>query len=155
MSAAILGGRCLIRLTGDVSERATPYLRGLWIGAFLFIAGIARDLQWHATHDEFEGNSQQFEAHWLLWTGFAVLLVAVVLTFLQLPANERHPGFTLVAVAAVVYLPVTIWHFIAHANEVDPAAAHVILGIGDVAIIAGAALTLRAWMLRRPPSPGA
>jgi enamine deaminase RidA (YjgF/YER057c/UK114 family) len=45
-----------------VAARATPYLRVVWIGALLFIAGIALDQRWHATHDEFEGTSQQFEA---------------------------------------------------------------------------------------------
>jgi F0F1-type ATP synthase assembly protein I len=127
-------------------ERATPYLRGLWVGAFVFIAGIARDLQWHATHDEFEATSQQFEAHWLLWIGFLAVLVAAVLAFVRLSSTERPPGFSVVLGASAVYLPVTVWHFIAHANESDPGVAHVLLEIGDATIIAGAAWTLLAGL---------
>jgi hypothetical protein len=137
-----------------VAARATPYLRVVWIGALLFIAGIALDQRWHATHDEFEGTSQQFEAHWLLWVGFLVVLVATWVVFRRIGAEERHPGLTLVLVASAVYLPVTIWHFVAHANEVDPDVAHVLLGLGDVAIIAGAAWTLVTAMRSRPfPEP--
>jgi hypothetical protein len=132
-------------------ERARPYLRALWIGAFVFIAGIARDLQWHATHDEFEGTSQQFEAHWLLWIGFVVVLVVSLLAFLRLPATARHPGFSVVLAASAIYLPVTVWHFIVHANESDPGVAHVLLGIGDATIIAGAAWTLVAWLRAERP----
>jgi hypothetical protein len=132
-----------------MTARATPYLRALWIGALLFVAGIALDQRWHATHDEFEGTSQQFEAHWLLWIGFAVVLAATVLAFLRLAPRERHRGFTVVLVASAVYLPVTIWHFLAHANEVDPAVAHVLLAIGDAGIIAGAAWTLAASLRER------
>jgi hypothetical protein len=125
-----------------VGAPATPYLRALWIGALLFVAGIALDQRWHATHDEFEGTSQQFEAHWLLWIGFLVVLVATVLAFVRLTGAARHPGFAVVLAASVIYLPVTVWHFAAHANEVDPNVAHILLGVGDAAIIAGAAWTL-------------
>jgi hypothetical protein len=125
-----------------MSERSQPYLRTLWISAILFVVGIARDLQWHSTHEEFEGTSQQFEAHWLLWIGFLAILAVAVLAFLRLSPEERHPGFTVVLAASVVYLPVTIWHFIAHANEVDPAVAHVLLAIGDATILGGVAWTI-------------
>lgn len=134
-----------------MGARATPYLRGLWIGALLFIAGIVLDQRWHATHDEFEGTSQQFEAHWLLWIGFLVVLAATVLAFVRLNPEQRHPALALLLGASAVYLPVTVWHFIAHANEVDPNVAHVLLGLGDAAIIAGATWTLVAWLRDRSP----
>jgi hypothetical protein len=132
-----------------MSARATAHLRALWIGAILFIAGIALDQRWHATHEEFEGTSQQFDAHWLLWIGFLVVLAATLLAFARLPARERHPGLAIVLAASAIYLPVTVWHFVAHANEVDPGVAHVLLGLGDAAIIAGVAWTFLAW-LRMP-----
>jgi hypothetical protein len=132
-----------------MSEQATPYLRGLWVGAILFVAGIARDLQWHSTHEEFEGTSQQFEAHWLLWIGFLVILVVAVLALLRLTPEERHPGFIVVLAAAAVYLPVTVWHFAAHADGVDPSLAHVLLGIGDATILSGVAWTVAAALRQR------
>ncbi len=135
-----------------MAARATPYLRALWIGAALFVAGIALDQRWHATHEEFEGTSQQFEAHWLLWIGFLVVLLMTVLAFLRLTPGQRHPGFAVVLAASAVYLPVTVWHFLAHANDVDPAVAHVLLGLGDAAIIAGAGWTLVASLRGRSAS---
>jgi hypothetical protein len=125
----------------------------LWIGAVLFVAGIVLDQRWHATHDEFEGTSQQFEAHWLLWVGFLVVLASTTLAFARLTPEEHHPGFAVVLAASVIYLPVTVWHFVAHANEVDPAVAHVFLGLGDAAIIGGVAWTVAA-SLRRRAAPG-
>jgi hypothetical protein len=135
-----------------VATPATPYLGALWVGATLFIAGIVLDQRWHATNDEFEGTSQQVDAHWLLWIGFLVVLAATVLAFARVRAEERHPGFAVVLAASVIYLPVTVWHFVAHANEVDPSLAHVLLALGDAAIIAGAAWTLVGWLRARPVS---
>jgi uncharacterized membrane protein YhdT len=132
-----------------MSEPARPYLRALWLGAILFVAGIARDLQWHSTHEEFEGTSQQFEAHWLLWIGFLVIVVAAVLAFLRLTPDKRHPGFTVVLAASAIYLPVTVWHFIAHADGVDPSVAHVLLAIGDATILSGVAWTVAAALSQR------
>jgi hypothetical protein len=132
-----------------VDPQARPYLRALWVGGVLFVAGIVRDLVWHAGHDEFEGTSQQFEAHWLLWVGFEVILVTGVMALVRLNAAERHLGFTVVLAASAVYLPVTVWHFVAHANDVDPGVAHLLLGIGDATIIGGVAWTLVARLRGR------
>jgi hypothetical protein len=132
-----------------MSDHAAPYLRALWAGGILFLAGIARDQLWHATHDEFEGNSQQVEAHWLLWLGFLVVLSVTVLAFLRLSSDERHPGFGVVLAASLFYLPVTVWHFAAHANHVDPGLAHVLLAIGDAAILGGVAWTIATSFARR------
>jgi hypothetical protein len=132
-----------------MSATTTRYLRALWIGALLFVAGIVLDQRWHATHDEFEGTSQQFEAHWLLWVGFLLVLVATVLAFLRLTPGERPRGIAVVLIASAIYLPVTVWHFVAHANEIDPDVAHVLLAIGDVAIIAGAGWTFVASLRAR------
>jgi hypothetical protein len=115
----------------------------------IFAAGIVRDQVWHATHHEFEGTSQQFEAHWLLWIGFLVVLGVSLLAFLMLGSDERHPGFVLVLAASTVYLPVTIWHFFAHANDVDPGLAHVLLALGDATILGGVAWTI-ATAMRHP-----
>jgi hypothetical protein len=132
-----------------MNDRATPSLRGLWAGAIIFVAGIARDQVWHASHNEFEGTSQQFEAHWLLWIGFLLVFAVTILAFLRLGSDERHPGFTVVLAASTVYLPVSVWHFLAHANDVDPGLAHVLLAVGDAAILSGVAWTIATSLSRR------
>jgi hypothetical protein len=134
-------------MTVAMSSRATPYLRVLLIGGVLFVAGIALDQRWHATHDEFEGASQQLEAHWLLWLGALTILVVVVLAFTRLSASERNAGYTVTLAGLLLYVPVSVWHFVAHANEVDPEVAHLLLATGDVAIITGIALA--ALLARR------
>ena len=43
-----------------------------WCGLVVFLAGVVRDLQWHATHDtqtNFETASKQVAVHWLLFLG--------------------------------------------------------------------------------------
>jgi hypothetical protein len=132
-----------------MSERATPYLWALWTGAVVFFAGIARDLVWHATHDEFEGTSQQFEAHWLLWIGFLLVFAVTIMAFLRLSSAERHPAFAVVLAASTVYFPVAVWHFVAHANDVDPELAHILLAICDATILSGVAWTIATSLSRR------
>jgi hypothetical protein len=132
-----------------MTDHDATYLRALWVGGILFAAGIVRDQLWHATHDEFEGTSQQVEAHWLLWLGFLVVLAVAVLAVVRLSSGERHPGFAVVLAASIVYLPVTVWHFGAHANDVDPELAHVLLAIGDATILGGVAWTVATSLARR------
>jgi hypothetical protein len=61
---------------------------------------------------------------------------------------------TLVLAASALYLPVSIWHFAAHASGSDPSVAHVLLAIGDVTILSGVAWVFTAWLTyRRRPTP--
>jgi hypothetical protein len=119
-----------------------------------FIAGIALDLRWHDTHEEFEGTSQQLEAHWLLWIGLVAILAATLLAFRRLSPEEWNLGWTVVLVAAFGEVGVHVWHFVAHANEVDPELAHVLLAIGDVLIVSGAILAFVLSRRRRPLAEG-
>jgi hypothetical protein len=123
-------------------------------GVTAFVAGIALDLRWHATHDEFEGASEQLEAHWLLWLGLVVVLVAMLLARQALGAYEWNAGLTVVLVAALAEIAVHAWHFVAHANEVDPEVAHTLLTVGNVLVISGAIFAfVLAWRRRRPGQP--
>jgi hypothetical protein len=57
----------------------------------------------------------------------------------------------------ILYIPVSVWHFIEHANRNDPELAHILLAIGGVAMLAGAvAATLLARRAppRAEPAPG-
>jgi hypothetical protein len=114
-------------------------LAALLIAVAVVLVGRLVDLQWHLTHDEFEGTTEQVRAHLVVWIG--VLLVLAV-TVLALRNSVRNPGFRLALAGAVLYVPVAVWHFIEHANGSDPELAHVLLLIADVAIFAGAILAI-------------
>jgi hypothetical protein len=135
-----------------VGTRATPYLRALWIGALLFVTGIVLDLRWHLEHDEFEGVSQQFEAHWLLWLGvLATLVVAYVgVRRVDIPSLERR-GYAFVLGSGLAYTAVAVWHFIEHANHQDPEVAHVLLGVAQVAMLIGAVVASRGARSQQRP----
>jgi hypothetical protein len=113
------------------------------------------DLRWHATHDEFEGASQQLEAHWLLWLGVLVMLVAVVWARARLDAAGLNTGHSVLLVACVSYVALAAWHFVEHASGADPELAHILIAVSDFGIIAGVALlTLLAKRGRGRPATG-
>ena len=130
---------------------ASRALRALWIAVAVQLAGRLVDLRWHLTHDEFEGTAQQFEAHWLLWIG-VLATVGVAAWSVRQPA--RVPGFwgyVLTLTSGLFYVPISVWHFIEHANGTDPQVAHVLLGVGQSGMVAGAiAATLIARRHRVP-----
>jgi hypothetical protein len=138
-----------------MSPSIKPYIQAAWLGFVVQIAGRVLDARWHATHDEFEGTSQQLEAHWLLWLGVAVTLVAAGLALTRLPRDDR-PGFSLLFGFTGFYIAVAVWHFIAHANLNDPAVAHVFLALGQLGMIAATIwATLQARRVGPPPAaPG-
>lgn len=137
----------------------TRFLQAVWVGIAVQIAGRILDARWHLTHDEFEATSQQFEAHWLLWLGVAITLVASGLALARLSRAERNSGFAVLFASCVFYSGIAIWHFIEHANHNDPDVAHVLLAIGQIAMIAGAIVTTvqarrtGPAALRASPSP--
>jgi hypothetical protein len=123
-------------------------LKALWIAVGVVILGRLVDLQWHLSHDEFEGTSQQFRAHTVVWIG---VLSVLAVTVTAIRAGVRNPGFSLALAGTALYVPVAVWHFIEHANGTDPDVAHVLLGIADVAIIGGAIVASLARRRRATP----
>lgn len=128
-----------------VSERlrlGRPFARAIWIGIAVQLAGRIVDGRWHATHDEFEGAAQQLEAHWLVWIGVLVTLIAAGSAMRRLAAEERNAGYPLVFWGAVLYVGVAAWHFLEHVAHNDPALPHILLVVTTVMMIAGALLVL-------------
>jgi hypothetical protein len=126
----------------DVNAPARPFLIAIWVGVGVQIAGRILDGIWHATNDEFEAASQQLEAHWLLWLGVIITVVAASLAVARVPAGERNWGYSLLLAGGLLYVPVSIWHFIEHANLNDPQVAHYLLALGQGTMIAGAIAAL-------------
>ena len=114
-------------------------LRLLWVALTVQLLGRLLDLRWHATHDEFEGPSQQFEAHWLLWIGVLGTLVVVGWLVAQ-GASPGRSGYLTALVASCLYVAVAVWHFVEHANHQDPELAHILLAVTQTAVVAGAVL---------------
>ena len=130
-------------------------LQLLGFAAVVQIAGRALDGRWHAQHDEFEGASQQLEAHWLLWLGVIATLAVCVLALRRLERDDRgRLGYRVTLLSGLLYTPVAVWHFIEHANHNDPAIPHVLLAAGQLGMIVGIVLVFLLSRQRRRPSPG-
>lgn len=122
----------------------------LWLAVALTVAGRLLDLQWHLTHDEFEGTSEQLQAHWLVWLG---VLTILGVTTVAVREKVGGRGFRVALLSAAFYVPVATWHFIEHANRSDPELAHVLIAIAYIGIVVGVVLaTLDARRRRRTPA---
>ena len=124
-------------------------LAAVWVGLGLWLAGRLVDARWHATHDEFEGASQQIEAHWLAWLGVAVTLVVAVAATRRFAALRRSVGALTLVAAGALYAVVGIWHFIEHANGSDPEVAHVLLVLANAGMLVGAIVLTLSLRRRR------
>jgi hypothetical protein len=129
---------------------ASRALRALWLAVAVQLAGRLLDLRWHLTQDEFEGTSQQLEAHWLLWLGVLATLAVAAWAVLRPERLAGHHGYLLTVAAGLLYVPVAVWHFIAHANGEDPEMAHVLVGVGGVGMVIGAVLATLLVRRSRP-----
>lgn len=125
--------------------REKPLL-ALLAAVAVVIVGRLVDLQWHLTHDEFEGTTQQIRAHLVVWIG--VLMVFTVSAW-AVRGGIGGVAFRLALAGATLYIPVALWHFIEHASGNDPEVAHILIVIADVAIIGGG--VIGALMARRQP----
>ena len=131
---------------------ANGRLQLLWAAIGIQVLGRLLDLRWHLANDEFEGVSQQFEAHWLLWAGVVMTLVVAVVAARRpdLGPSERK-GYLFVLASSLAYAAVSIWHFVEHANGQDPELAHLLLGVTQIAVVVGAiVMTVRARRQARP-----
>jgi hypothetical protein len=137
---------------------ASAALRSLWIAVAVQLAGRLLDLRWHVSHDEFEGTSEQIEAHWLVWLGVLATVTVAAWVVLRRERLAGYPGYVLTAVSGLLYIPVAVWHFIEHANGADPGVAHVLLAVGQIGMVVGAFVaTVAAGRDRRAAAgePGA
>lgn len=107
---------------------------GLWAGLVASVAGVLFDLRWHATHDEFEGAAEQLEAHWLMWLGAALLLVAAT-AGLRERGRAANVGTAAVLGGAAAYAALSVWHFAEHNAGRDPEVVHVLLTVAQVAML--------------------
>ncbi len=132
--------------------KATP-LRLLLAATALAVVGRLLDVRWHATHDEFEGAREHLEAHWLAWVGIAAMIAAAVYALRVVPRGSSSIGYAVVLAGGALYVPVAVWHFIAHAERVDPELAHVLLSLANGILLTGVIAAIVS--ARRQPPRGA
>jgi hypothetical protein len=127
-------------------------LEALWVAILVQVLGRIGDGIWHLNHDDFEGPANQLEAHFVLWVGMLMTLAAAGWALRTDRAPERRTGYLVTFVAALLYVPAAIWHFIGHANGEELDIAHVVLAVTQVATIVGAIMTtLRTRRLATAP----
>jgi hypothetical protein len=56
------------------------------------------------------------------------------------PSPLEHRGYLFIVASGLAYAAVAVWHFVEHANHNDPELAHVLLGVTQLAMVAGALL---------------
>jgi hypothetical protein len=113
------------------------------------IVGRLVDLQWHLTHEEFEGAAEQFRAHWLIWlTTIFILAVAAlaVRTALQ-PGQQR--GYRIVLAANLAYAVVAVIHFFQHLDHLEVDWAHFLLAVTSIAAAIGVLWVIAARFASR------
>lgn len=132
--------------------------RGPWlilVSIAVVLAGVVRDQLWHAAHDanrQFEDGSTQVRVHWLLWAG-VVLLCALVMASPRTGVRHAEVTRNVVLGSGLAYALVSVWHFIEHAQGVDPTLPHVLLIASAVPLVVsglGLAVLLRADSTSRP-----
>jgi low temperature requirement protein LtrA len=129
-------------------------LEALWVAIIVQVLGRISDGIWHLNHADFEGAADQLEAHFVVWSGMLMTLVASGWALRSDRMPERRIGYLITFAGALLYIPVAVWHFIGHANGDELDVAHVLLALTQLATIVGVVIaTIRS---RRPTAaPGA
>jgi hypothetical protein len=111
--------------------------RLLLIGFIGHIAGRLVDLQWHLTHEEFEGAGEQFRAHWLIWLTTILVLGVAMVAVRNVRESGQHRGYFIVLIANLAYAGVAVVHFFQHLDHLEVDWAHLLLAITSFAAAVG------------------
>lgn len=101
------------------------------------IAGRLVDLQWHVTHEEFEGAAEQVQAHWLIWLATAAVVAVGVLGVRDVQERGQRRGYLIVLIGNLAYAVVSVVHFLQHLNQLEVDWAHLLLAITSVVATVG------------------
>jgi hypothetical protein len=115
------------------THREAKLFRLLLIGFVAQIAGRLVDLQWHLTHDEFEGAAEQFRAHWLIWLATMFVIGVAIAAVRSVGQSTQRHGYLVVLVANLVYAVVAVIHFFQHLDHLEVDWAHLLLAITGIA----------------------
>ena len=121
----------------EVDNRSHRLFRWLLIGFGVQVAGRLVDLQWHLTHDEFEGGWQQLQAHWLIWLATLFVLWVAAAALRAVHESRERLGYFTVLLANLAYGGVAIAHFFQHLNNLEVDWAHLLLAVFSIAATLG------------------
>ncbi len=137
------------------TEKADKLFRFLLFGFVGQIAGRLVDLQWHLTHEEFEGAAEQFRAHWLIWLTTVFILGVAIIAVRNVPESGQHRGYLIVLVANVAYGVVAVIHFFQHLDHLEVNWAHLLLAVTSIAAAIGVLWVIAARIAGRRGRKGA
>jgi hypothetical protein len=121
----------------QLQETRPKLFPALLIGFGAQVAGRLIDLQWHLTHEEFEGAAEQLQAHWLIWLSTVFVLGVAVLGVRDIHEQGRRRGYVVVLIANLAYVVVATIHFFQHLNHLEVDWAHLLLAITSIAAAIG------------------
>ncbi len=132
--------------------RARRLLLALWIGIAIQLLGQLIDVRWHATHSShFRSASEQVEAHWMIWLGIAVMLVASLAAVRSGHGTAgRGPAGALVASSVLV--GGQVWNFLDHAQGRTTVPPHLLIALGRFGVLVAAGVATYE-LLGRTESP--
>lgn len=112
------------------------------------IAGRLVDLQWHVTHEEFEGAAEQLQAHWLIWLSTLFVLGVAAIALREVRAPTRR-GYLVVLVVNLAYAIVAVVHFFQHLDHREVDWAHLLLAVTSIAAAVGVIWVIAARVSSR------
>lgn len=119
----------------------------LWAAFIVQVAGRLLDLQWHATHTEFETGADQLRAHWLVWLGTALMLVVAVRALRADVSMAERRGYLVALISNILYAAVGVIHFVQHLNHQEVDWAHISLAVTNIGSVVGVVMVTAARML--------
>ena len=136
-------------MVSRVTEKDEKLFRLLLIGFVGQVAGRLVDLQWHLTHDEFEGAAEQLRAHWLIWISTVFVLSVALAAVRGVGESRQHRGYLVVLVANLAYAVVAVVHFFQHLDRLEVDWANLLLAITSVAAAVGVLWVIAARVASR------
>lgn len=131
------------------TRKEDKLFRLLLIGSLGQIAGRLVDLQWHLTHEEFEGAAEQFRAHWLIWLATVFVIAVAIPGIRSVGQSSQRRGYLVVLIANLAYAVVAVIHFFQHLDHLEVDWSHLLLAITSIAAAAGVLWVVWARMALR------
>jgi hypothetical protein len=139
----------------QLRETSPKLFPALLIGFGAQVAGRLVDLQWHLTHEEFEGPGEQLQAHWLIWLATVFVLGIAVAGVRDAHEPGERRGYLIVLAANLAYAVVAVIHFFQHLDHREVDSAHLLLAITSVAAAIGVIWVIVARLSSRRRGMGA